>query len=395
MTKRIEMLKAIQSICRPALYVGVVLLGFINSTAAAQAQQTCAYVNDNLPSANAVEGYRVTQTTALHVGPVATGGNGSPTNDPTFFGTPLIAIAPGTAHLYASDSASNDIALFDIDPSTCKLTFVANYPAGGSSLFGLGITVSHDGKFLYASNSDRQSTLAVFAINPDGSLPSPLQTVSLPFNLSSMAFTPNGKVLIVTQPTAQSQVESYTVDSSSGKLTFASAVTTQAAADGIAIDPHNKFIYVGDGGEGGSAAVQVIELGAGGALRYISNVVFNGIDNPAGIRGGSNCLLFSPNGKLLFFTDQLTAEVISLNVDSQSGDLSFQSIVEDGEAFVDEPSQLAGSASRSLLFTGDFNTAGAPSMGILRVTANGVLKLLGTVPLAPNAAATSIAAITF
>ena len=392
MAKQIKMIHAVKAMLRPAVLLGVALSGFIGGAAVAQGQQTCAYVNDNLPSANSVEGYRVTGT-AMHVGPVATGGSGALTNDPTFFGTPLIAIAPGTNHLYASDTGSNDIALFDIDASTCKLSFVANYPAEGSSLFGLGITISQDGRFLYASNADRQSTLVVFAINSDGSLGSSVQTVSLPANPSSLVVSPNGNFLIVTQPTAQNQVEAYAIDPSSGKVTFASSVTTVAAADGIAIDPHSKFVYVGDGGEGGSSAVQVIEIGQGGKLSYIANVVFNGIDNPAGIAGSSNCLLFSPNGKLLFFTNQRTAQVISLNVDSNAG-LTFNSIVDDGVGF-DEPSQMAASASRGLIFTGDFNTQGAPVMGVLRVTVGGKLKLLGSLPLTSKAAATSIAAVTF
>ena len=304
---------------KPALLAATALLVFIASTAVAQAQTTCSYVNDNLPTANTVEGYKIGAKSAAHVGPTGTGGNGSATNDPTFFATPLIAIAPGTTHLYASDSVTNDIALFNIDSSSCKLTFVANYPAQGSSLFGLGITISQDGRFLYATNSDRQSTLAVLPINSDGSLGTAVQTVNLPANLSSLAIAPSGKVLIVTQPSATNQVQSYNIDPLTGMVTFASAVTAQAAADGIAIDPHSKFVYVGNGGEGGSAAVQVIEIGQNGHLTYVANIVFNGITNPTGIPGGSNCLLFSPNGKVLFFTDQLFATVVSLAVDTQRG----------------------------------------------------------------------------
>jgi len=376
-----------------ALFAGVALLGLISTATVTQAQQTCAYVNDNLPSANTVEGYRITGK-AAHVGPVATGGSGSPTNDPTFFATPLIAIAPGTTHLYASDTGTNDIALFNIDASTCNLTFVASYPARGSSLFGLGIIVSPDGKFLYASNSDRQSTLVVLPINSDGSLGDPVQTVNLPANLSSMTIAPNRRVLIVTQPSATSQVQSYAIDPASGKLKFASAVTAQAAADGIAIDPRSKFVYVGNGGEGGDSAVQIIEIGPGASLTYVANVVFNGFDN-VGIRGGSNCLLFSPNGKLLLFSNQRTAQVVSLSVDSQTGGLTFIDIVSDGEGFVDEPSQFAASPARGLIFTGDFSTGSAPNMGVLRVTANGTLQLLANLALTPKAAATSIAAVTF
>lgn len=394
MSMHTKLMQVIKTILKPALYAGVALLGFIGVTTASHAQLTCAYVNDNLPAANSVEGYRI-GTSAIHVGPAGTGGSGSATNDPTFFGTPLIAIAPGTTHLYASDSGTNDIALFNIDSSSCKLTFVAKYSAQGSSLFGLGITISQDGRFLYATNSDRQSTLVVLPINGDGSLGAAVQTVNLPANLSSLAIAPNGKVLIVTQPSAQAQVQSYNLDPTSGKVTFASAVTTVAAADGIAIDPHSKFVYVGNGGEGGSSAVQVIEIGQGGSLTYVANVVFNGIDNPAGIPGSSNCLLFSPNGKLLFFTNQVFATVVALSVDSQTGGLTFIDMVNNGAGFVDEPSQMAASASRGLIFTGDFSTGGTPSMGVLRVTANGTLKLLADLALTSKAAATSIAAVTF
>lgn len=388
-------IQTVQAMSKAARLAGVALLGFIGSIAVAGAQVTCAYVNDNLPAANSVEGYEIGQKSATHVGPVQTSGSGSATNDPTFFGTPLIAITPGTTHLYASDSGTNDIALFNIDSSSCKLTFVAKYPAQGSSLFGLGITISQDGRFLYAANSDRQSTLVVLPINGDGSLGTAVQTVDLPANLSSLAIAPNGKVLIVTQPSATDQVQSYTIDVASGMVTFASSVTTEAAADGIAIDPHSKFVYVGNGGEGGSSAVQVIEIGVGGSLTYVANIVFNGIDNPTGIPGGSNCLLFSPNGKLLFFTNQLFATVVSLSVDSETGSLTFIDMVDDGAGFADEPSQMAASFSRGLVFTGDFSTGATPSMGVLRVTANGTVKLLGNLALTAKAAATSIAAVTF
>jgi 6-phosphogluconolactonase (cycloisomerase 2 family) len=361
----------------------------------AEGQATCAFVNDNFPSVNTVEGYMVSGTSAVHVGPVATGGNGSPTNDPTFFGTPLIAIAPGTTHLYASDSATSDIALFDINSSNCALTFVANFPSGGNSLFGLGIAISPNGKFLYASNGGRAATLAVFVINSDGSLGGPLQTLSLIAAASTLAIAPNGKILITTQPNVGKQVASFVLSPSSGKAKLASTVGTDAAADGVAIDAQSKFIYVGDGGEGGAAAVQVIEIGAGAKLKFIANHVFNGIDEPVFIPGGSNCMHLSPNGEWLYFTDQLFSLAVTLNVIPESATLSFNGLVDDGEKLTDEPSQIALNPAGTLLFTGDFSSRGTPSMGIFQASAKGKLKSLGDFPLAANAAATSIASVTF
>jgi len=331
----------------------------------------------------------------VHLGPVATGGDGSPSNDHTFFATPLIALALGTTHLYATDSGSSDIAFFNINTSNCQPTLVADYPSGGSGIFGLGIAISPNGKFLYASNGARASTLTVLPINSDGSLGSRVQTLSLGAVLSTMVITPDGKTLIATQAGVTNQVTAYAVNQSTGKLKLASGVTTQGAADGVAIDSHSKFVYVGNGGDGGSADVQVIEIGTGSKLTYIADFVFNGIDNPADIPGSSNCLLLSPSGKLLYFSNQVEADVITLNVDPQSGTLSFNSVVNDGEAFVDEPSQLAMNPNGSLIFTGDFNSDGAPAMGILRTSSGGTLTLVGTFPLVANAPATSIAAGVF
>ena len=253
----------------------------------------------------------------------------------------------------------------------------------------MGIAISRDGKFLYASNNARAPKLAVLKINADGSLSKPVQTLSLSAGFSTLAITPDGKTLIATQATASQEVQAYTINTSTGKVTFASSVSTVGAADGVAIDSHSRFIYVGNGGEHGLSDVQVIEIRAGAQLTYISDNAFGTI------RGSSNCLLLSNNGKLLYFSNQRDTNVVTLNVDPPSGALSFNSIVDYGQAFVDEPSQLAKNSTGTLVFSGDFNSSGAPSMGIFRASANGTLQSIGTFPLAQNASATSIAAGSF
>jgi 6-phosphogluconolactonase (cycloisomerase 2 family) len=289
----------------------------------------------------------------------------------------------GDELVYASNDGSNNIAFFNINPSNCKLTLVADYPSGGSATFAVEIAISADGKFLYVSKGFRAATINVLKIRTDGSLSRPIQTLRLPIP-ASVAITPDGKALITTQEiSGAKKMTAYTIDPSSGKLTFASGVDTVGAADGLAIDPRSKFIYVGNGRDGGDADV------------HIADYVFNGIVEPVDSPGGSNCLLFSPNGKLLYFTDQLFATLITLNVAPESGVLSFNGIADDGVGFVDEPSQLARNPSGSLVFTADFNAKGAPIMGIFQASATGTLTLLGKFPLAKNAAATSIAAGSF
>jgi len=359
----------------------VVVVLSLAGTAWAQGTHACVYANDNASPANTVDGYFTNGQRARYLKPVATGGAGKSSG--TFFASPFIAIAPGSTHLYAADSTSNDIALMSINPASCALTHVANYPSGGQDSFGgLGIVIAPNGKFLYASNST-VATITVLGINADGSLTAPLQTVALPELVVSMAIAPNGKTLITTQ-SGGTQVMAYAVDSSTGLLTLASGVNTSGAAAGVAIDPHSKFLYIGTGSNEG-IEVQIIEIGAGSQLTYIADDFF--------FQGGTsgNCLLVSPSGKSLYISNQISATVTTLSVNPQSGALSFNSVVADG-GFDDEPSELAQTSTGSLVFAGDFNTAGSPKLGIMRASANGGLTSVGTFPLAAHSSPTSVAA---
>ena len=369
----------------PMMAVKLILTVVVLAGAAgAQGSHACAYANDNASPTNTVDGYLTNGQQARYLKPVSTGGAGKSSG--TFFATPFIAIAPGTTHLYAADSSSNDIALMSINPATCALTHVANYPSGGQDSFGgLGIVIAPNGKFLYASNST-EATITVLGINTDGSLTAPLQTMALPELLVSMAIAPNGRTLITTQ-SGGTQVMAYAIDSSTGLLTLASGVNTAGAAAGVAIDPRSKFLYIGTGSNEG-IEVQIIEIGANSQLTYIADDFF--------FQGGTsgNCLLVSPSGKSLYITNQISATVTTPAVNPQSGALSFNSVVADG-GFNDEPSELAQTSTGSLVFAGDFNTAGSPSLGIMRASATGGLTSVGTFPLAAHSSPTSVAASMF
>jgi 6-phosphogluconolactonase (cycloisomerase 2 family) len=377
-------------------FSGAMLAGTACSLTQAQpappAQRNCVYANDNFSTANTVDGYMVVEGAATYLPPVATGGNGSAENEHTFFATRMVAIAPGTTHLYASNNGTSDIAMFNIDAASCRLTRAANYASGGDDALGMGLAISPAGKFLYASNGTSANTITVLKINSDGGLSSPVQTVSVPATQTDMAVTPDGKTLITTQPGVSNQVSAYRINAANGKLTLASALTVNGAA-GLSIDAHSRFIYVGEGG--GSAQVQVLELTAGGKLVLVDEFAIKGADGARGIGRSSNCTMLSPSGKLLYFTNQVGATVTTLNVIPQTGEISFNRAVQDGETLVDEPSQMATDPSGSLIFTGDFNTNGAPSLGILKASADGGLTLLGNFPLAQNAAATSIVSTSF
>lgn len=111
---------------------------------------------------------------------------GRPVFDPTNPGkvppgsntTAEIRIHPSGKWVYATNRGMNSIAVFEVDPSSGKLT-----PSSWASSQGeipRGMNIEPSGAFLYVGNQNSDS-IAVFAINPkNGNLEGPLHKISSP-----------------------------------------------------------------------------------------------------------------------------------------------------------------------------------------------------------------------
>jgi 6-phosphogluconolactonase len=74
-----------------------------------------------------------------------------------------IEVHPSGKFLYASNRGHDSIAVFTIDQTTGRLTYVENQPTQGSTPRGFGI--DPDGRYLLAGNQ-RSDTVVVFRIDP-------------------------------------------------------------------------------------------------------------------------------------------------------------------------------------------------------------------------------------
>jgi 6-phosphogluconolactonase (cycloisomerase 2 family) len=333
------------------------------NNAGGEAKLACVYANDNVSLANTVEGYLITPSASTHVAPVATGGAGL--TQGTLYVTPLMALGPNSTNLYAADITSNDIALFNINPANCQITHVANFPVGSPNDMLGSTVISPNGKFLYADenlNNDPQ-VLVVIPINTDGTLGGPIQTVD-GGGIAAMAISPDGNTLVVSE--GDFTMTSYMVNVSTGTLTFASKVTTTNTTSGLAIDPQSKFVYIGAGQPG--PIIQAVEIGHGSELTFVSEQELRLGDN-------SNCLLVSPDGKFLYVSNQDSASVSTLTVDSQNAQLTLQSIASDDPPFY-APALMSITPNGRELFVGG-NTLGVFTSNLGKLTSLGTFPFTG------------------
>jgi 6-phosphogluconolactonase len=183
----------------------------------APAATSALYTQTNATTGNEVLAYsRASDGSLTSIGSYSTGGAGM--GLPTYQGAvPIpsggasgaLAINPAGTFLYAVDAGTNDVAAFSV-ATDGTLTFIANYPTGGTSPGS--ITIDATGKYLYVLNTGTLPNTADgvaggitgFTIGSSGALTAisgstqPLSTGSY-VNPSEVAFAPNGSYLMVTE----------------------------------------------------------------------------------------------------------------------------------------------------------------------------------------------------
>jgi 6-phosphogluconolactonase (cycloisomerase 2 family) len=268
------------------------------------AQSTFVYVDNDVATVNTVSGFSVGPGGALSPiagSPFSTGGAGN--SGIGNLAATREAISTAGRFLYVGNSGSSNISGFSINPATGFLTPVPGSPfaAGGNSQFpGYSLAVAPNNKFLFCAH-DTDISISAFSISGNGSLtPVP----GSPFfpglaHTDGIRVSPDGRFLAVADGMAPS-VAVFTIGST-GALTPAPGSPFSVfpgALTGIDINCAGNLLFATQAGPG-SAAVNVLTIAASGALTPIagSPFVFSG--------SGSNVPFLSPNGKLLFVSNQL------------------------------------------------------------------------------------------
>ena len=203
-----------------------------------------------------------------------------------------LAMTPDGKNLYNADYSTGEIRGYSVAPDG-SLT-----PKAGSPFSTAGpanaITVTADGKYLYAANGGPVNKVSGYAIGTDGALtPLPGSPYNAPAadNLFGIASSPDSKLLYVTTQSGPDRLLGYSIGADGALAPLPAALPSPGTrSEGIVFSPDGKRLYVARNDDDQVAAFNV---DASGALTPVAGSPFTVGDQPYG-------LAMAPNGKNLY-----------------------------------------------------------------------------------------------
>lgn len=340
--------------------------------------------------------FPITATT----GTLGTAVTGSPFNlgmvDPM-----TMAVHPNGHWVYVADGNDGSIHAWDVNTTTGVPTQIAApvfnesgsfyEPSGSADSPTHVLTITPDGKYLYASDNDNM--VSAYSIGSNGAL---THIADLDVGaISTGAITATNSFVWVTDtdpstcpsgpgdPTPE-HVHTMTIGAN-GALTKVGTTTLTNVYCwlwSIAVSPDGKIVQVGD--EGGAAQVYSFTVGANGTLTQVGTQVV--------LNSSSDCrdIAFSPDGKFFYATDD--DDVVHAVTQNADGSITepvtspYSGNNSDGQVVVDLTGKFVytGSSFKIDGFTRDATTGAlTPIAGNPTATANNVATAIGIVRVEP------------
>jgi 6-phosphogluconolactonase len=260
------------------------------------------FVMTNSATKNEVIAYKRGSDGSLQEGArFATGGRGSGGTTDPLGSQGSLTLSQDHSLLFAVNAGSGSLSVFRV--SGAKLALVEKAPCGGSE----PVAVAAYGNLVYVVNAGGTSSVVGFRWEASGKLrrvstsPAYLSTGSS--GASSIAFSPDGEFLLVTEKTTN-QIDAFHVQIDG---TLAPLVSTASAGPGlfaVLFAPNGSALAVETGPTGGTnaSAISSYQLQSNGTLSVVSTSV------PT--LGAATCWsAITPNGKYVYTSNAGTGTV--------------------------------------------------------------------------------------
>ena len=253
-----------------------------------------------------------------------------------------VSLSPDGKSLYAGDYGAAQLYAYDVSPDG-SLTAKAGSPyavAGPTN----GITVTANGKYLYAASSGVPDKISGFAIAANGTLtPLPGSPYTVQSFMFGIASSPDSKLLYVTTTGGVNRLYGYAIGAD-GTLTAVPATLPVPGADakGVVFSPDGKRLYVAQYAEDRVAAYNV---DPSGALAAVAGSPYLVGDAPYG-------LAMAPDGKRLYVPG------------SGSDDLASYPVSPDGALGAATATVAAGSGASSPTVSSDSKFVYSGAFGV-------------------------------
>ncbi|HXH50576.1 MAG TPA: beta-propeller fold lactonase family protein [Terriglobia bacterium] len=319
--------------------------------------QDFVYTNNDLAGANSVSAFSVAANGTLSPiagSPFLTSGAG--TGGGLYSANRIIVV---NDFLYASNSASNTVSAFSIDPGSGYLTLVSGSPFStgafnDASRSGISLAATPDGKYLYAGSTGYDlnfnfGPITIYSIGASGALAT-VGSAAVGSAMSSMKVSPDGKFLVVAlYQTGQIAVFAIQSDGTLQAVTGSPFTLTAGAATGVDINCGSNLLYAG----GPTGNIYGFNFASNGQLTAVTGSPF------ASGASSNQVVALSTDDKTLFSSNQGDNSVTAFEVVSGGGlTVPGTSVNAAGTAGTDTlPTGLAVSKDGTFLFAADTYSA--------------------------------------
>lgn len=356
-----------------AIAAATTLPAFAAPPSEAFAAQRAVFVMTNDADANEVIAYERNPYGTLHSPRrYQTGGRGSGGTVDPLGSQGSLTLSDDGSYLLAANAGSGSVSIFRVFGSRLALT--DREPSGGSE----PNAIAQHGKLVYVLNTAGSSSVVGFQLR-EGRLVrirDSLRFLSANFvNSASVAFSPDGRYLVVTERTTNNiDVFRVLADGTLSQITVNPAVGAGTFAATFA--PNGALLVSETGGAGPSSTISSYSIVSGGKLAPISATV------PT--LGAANCWnAVTPDGRFVYASNAGTSSISGFRI-GQNGSLTALP----GTVVGTNP---AGSANLDITISGDgvylySLNAASGAIGIFQIQPDGGLNSFGTLAGLPAGA---------
>jgi YVTN family beta-propeller protein len=225
-----------------------------------------------------------------------------------------VVVDPSGKFVYVADEggfAPTGVTMFSINTTTGALTSIGTNAAGGRAI---SVAVDPKGKFAYSATESEPpgspGNVSMYTIDATTGALTFIGTIAAGTNPASVGVDPTGKFAYVTN-SGSNDVSMYSINTTTGALTSITTIAAGATPVSVAVEPSGKFAYVANSG---SNDVSMYSINATtGALASIGTIAAGSAPTSVAIH---------PSGKFAYVTNSGSNDVSMYSVDAATGALS-------------------------------------------------------------------------
>ncbi len=212
--------------------------------------------------------------------------------------------------VYVSDSAADNVLVFEIDAASGQLSPTSTSPSTGGT-GASGMAADSTGKFLYVANSG-SNNISAFGVDASGNLTllsgSPFAAGNAPM---SLALSPSNNFLFASSSSAEISV--FAVGSNGGLTAIAGSpfATSGGSSSWLAMHPSGQFLFAVTNNN----SIAAFTISSNGSLSEVSGSPFSVGHSPQEIA-------ITPNGQFLYVSNLQDNTVSGFSINQTTGSLS-------------------------------------------------------------------------